>query len=53
MASTISRLFMSLVLQSIVVSATAVAQAQPKLEMHRASVSADDGSGWQDRKSVV
>jgi hypothetical protein len=46
MASTISRLFMSLALQSIVVSATAVAQAQPKLEMHRAGVTADDGSGW-------
>ena len=24
----------------------AVAQAQPKLEMHRAGVNADDGSGW-------
>jgi hypothetical protein len=32
---------------ALIIFATAVAQAQqPKLEMHRAGVSADDGSGW-------
>jgi hypothetical protein len=33
----------SLILLTLV---NAVAQADPKLEMHRAGVSADDGSGW-------
>jgi hypothetical protein len=46
MVSTILRLSASLVLQSIIVGATVAAQAQPKLEMHRVGVSADDGSGW-------
>jgi hypothetical protein len=46
MASTILRLLARLTLQSILVAASTVALAQPKLEMHRAGVSADDGSGW-------
>jgi len=46
MASIILRLLAVLVLQSILVGATTVAQAQPKVEMHRVGVSADDGSGW-------
>jgi len=46
LASTILRLLAGLVLQSVLVGATTLAQAQPKLEMHRAGVSADDGSGW-------
>src|SRR5689334_6675583 len=40
----------SLVLGSITLAAIlavpAVSEAQPKLEMHRAGVNADDGSGW-------
>jgi len=40
----------SLVLGSItlaaIVAVPAVSEAQPKLEMHRAGVNADDGSGW-------
>ena len=46
MASTILRLLAMLVLQSILIGAATLAQAQPKLEMHRVGAKADDGSGW-------
>jgi hypothetical protein len=46
MASVILRVLARLVLPSILVGAATVAMAQPKLEMHRAGVTADDGSGW-------
>jgi len=46
MASTILRLLAGLALPSILIGAATIAQAQPKLEMHRTGVSADDGSGW-------
>ena len=32
--------------------ATATAQQQPKLEMHRVGVSADDGTGWHPAVST-
>jgi hypothetical protein len=46
MTSRILRLLARLALQSVLIGAATVAQAQPKLEMHRTGVSADDGSGW-------
>src|SRR5437868_12349875 len=46
MTSVRLRLLMRLALAAIVLGVTATAHAQPKLEMHRAGVSADDGSGW-------
>jgi len=46
MTSAKLRLLMRLALAAIVLGVTATAHAQPKLEMHRVGVSADDGSGW-------
>src|SRR5437660_1842669 len=46
MTSTLLRAFVRLALVAIVLGTMAVAEAQPKLEMHRVGVSADDGSGW-------
>ena len=46
MTSTVLRPFVRLALVAIVLGTMAAAQAQPKLEMHRVGVSADDGSGW-------
>jgi hypothetical protein len=41
-----TRLLVRLALIAIALVLPAIAQAQPKLEMHRVGVSADDGSGW-------
>lgn len=46
MRLSIGHLLMRIVLAAIVPATPAVVQAQPKLEMHRVGVSADDGSGW-------
>ena len=46
MTSTLLRAFVRLALVAIVLGTMAAAEAQPKLEMHRVGVSADDGSGW-------
>jgi len=46
MTSSFLRSFVRLALVAIVLGTMAAAEAQPKLEMHRVGVSADDGSGW-------
>jgi hypothetical protein len=52
MLAVILRLFALLVSSALVVVASATASAQqPKLEMHRVGVSADDGTGWHSAVS--
>jgi hypothetical protein len=53
MLTFISRLFASVVLSTLIILASTPAIAQqPKLEMHRAGVSADDGTGWHPAVST-
>jgi hypothetical protein len=53
MLAVIVRLFAALFSSAVVVSACATANAQqPKLEMHRVGVSADDGTGWHSAVST-
>ncbi len=53
MPASILRSLARVVSRALMILASAVAQAQqPKLEMHRAGVSADDGSGWHQAVST-
>ena len=53
MPASILRSLAQVVSLALMILASAVAQAQqPKLEMHRAGVSADDGSGWHPAVST-
>jgi hypothetical protein len=53
MATSMLRLFAKLFSSALIVVACATAQAQqPKLEMHRVGVNADDGSGWHQAVST-
>jgi hypothetical protein len=53
MTSAVLRLFANALSSAIIMSACASAQAQqPKLEMHRVGVNADDGSGWHQAVST-
>src|SRR5215510_10804329 len=53
MFAVIARLFALLIFSVVVVIAGATANAQqPKLEMHRVGVSADDGTGWHSAVST-
>jgi hypothetical protein len=53
MPASILRSLARVVSLALVILASAVAQAQqPKLEMHRVGVSADDGSGWHPAVST-
>src|SRR5258708_2024037 len=53
MPASILRSLARVVLLALMILASAVAQAQqPKLEMHRAGVNADDGSGWHPAVST-
>lgn len=52
MLDTILRLVAALLASAAIVLACATANAQPKLEMHRVGVSADDGSGWHAAAST-
>jgi hypothetical protein len=42
----------SLLSLALIAFAGAVAQAEPRIEMHRSAVSADDGSGWHSAVST-
>src|SRR5258708_37417286 len=53
MPASILRSLARVVLLALMILASAVAQAQqPKLEMHRLGVNADDGSGWHPAVST-
>ena len=53
MATSMLRLFAKVFSSALIVLACATAQAQqPKLEMHRVGVNADDGSGWHQAVST-
>jgi hypothetical protein len=53
MASAVLRIFANALSSAIMIWACASAQAQqPKLEMHRVGVNADDGSGWHQAVST-
>ncbi len=53
MHASIFRLFATVFSSAVIIFACATAKAQqPKLEMHRVGVSADDGSGWHSAVST-